>query len=265
MKRAPGKESDPVITVITVCRNAASTVRATLDSVLGQSYPNLEYIIIDGASTDGTLAIVGEHRAGIRTVISEPDRGIYDAMNKGLRYATGDLVGYIMADDQYAPDALQRVADAWRQDPAAELIVGATRVRNARTGSESLGRPVFRTADQGRPYAAVPHPSAFVARAAYERHGAYDTSFSISADAEFFFRLASRNVRFTEVPEVLAVFNSGGVSSRNELAPILEHFRVRRRYASMLPALGDLVRNTVLHWLFPRIARLVRGSRPRPR
>lgn len=262
MKRAPGQEPDPVITVITVCRNAAATIRATLDSVLSQSYPKTEYIVIDGASTDGTLAIIDEYRDRLQTIVSEPDHGIYDAMNKGLRYATGDVVGYLMADDQYAPDALRRVADAWRREPATELIAGATRMRNAATSAESIATPTFRTSAEGRAYASVPHPSAFVARDAYARHGAYDTTFAVSADAEFFFRLAARNARFTPVPEVLAVFNSGGVSSRNAFAPILEHFHVRRRYGSLAAASVDLVRNTVIHWLLPRVARLARRRRP---
>jgi glycosyltransferase involved in cell wall biosynthesis len=252
---------DPAITIITVCRNAARTLQSTIDSVVSQSYRNVEYIIIDGASTDDTMAIVDRQRSTFARVISEADRGIYDAMNKGLRHATGDLVGYIMADDQYLPGALRRVADAWRLDRAADLIVGATRVKNARTGSQSIGRPVYRTAKSGHPYASVPHPSAFVARESYAKYGNYDTTFSISADAELFFRFASCGARLVELPDVLAEFNSGGVSSRNEFAPIREHFRVRRRYGPIVPAAADLIRNTIVHWLLPRVARAVRPVR----
>ena len=103
----------PKITIITACLNAARTVEATIRSVLDQNYPNLEYIIIDGVSTDGTLEIVDKYEDKITKIVSEPDKGIYDAFNKGISLATGDLIGILNADDFYAPWTMTTIQKAF--------------------------------------------------------------------------------------------------------------------------------------------------------
>ena len=107
--------ADPKISVITVVRNGAATVEDTLRSVAAQDYPRVEHVVIDGASTDGTLDIVRRHRDKIAAFRSEPDRGMYDAMNKGLALATGEIVGFLNADDVYADsNVLREIADTLR-------------------------------------------------------------------------------------------------------------------------------------------------------
>ena len=101
----------PKISIITITFNSEKTLEETIESVLSQNYPNLEYLIIDGGSSDGTLEIVKRYKDKIDFVISEPDRGISDAFNKGIRYATGEIVGIINSDDLLLPDALHKVAE----------------------------------------------------------------------------------------------------------------------------------------------------------
>lgn len=115
---------NPVFTIITVCYNSAATIEKTIKSVLGQSFTDFEYIIIDGASTDGTLDIINKYRSGIATVVSEPDKGIYYAMNKGLSLARGRIVGIINSDDWYEPDALELVARAHEQSDGETIFHG---------------------------------------------------------------------------------------------------------------------------------------------
>ena len=110
------------ISVITVCFNSEATIRDTIKSVLAQDYPNVEYIIVDGASTDGTMDIVREYRDRIDVVISEPDKGIYDAMNKGIRAATGDVVGLLNSDDFYADESAVRQLIECMEDAGSDTV-----------------------------------------------------------------------------------------------------------------------------------------------
>ena len=113
---------DILVSIITVCYNSEKTIYQTMDSVLKQTYSNIEYIIIDGASTDGTLAIIKEfgQRFGARMrYVSEPDHGIYDAMNKGISMAGGDIIGIINSDDYYEPDAVEKVIGAYSRGDCA--------------------------------------------------------------------------------------------------------------------------------------------------
>ena len=115
------------ISIITICYNPGSVIRSAVESVLGQSYSNVEYIIVDGGSTDGTvelLAEIKEHQTSSMTIVSEPDNGLYDALNKGVRLATGDVIGFVHADDFLAhPDVLQHVADRM-EESSAEAVYG---------------------------------------------------------------------------------------------------------------------------------------------
>jgi len=113
------------ISIITVSYNSAMTIRDTIDSVLSQSYKNIEYIVVDGASKDSTMAIVNEYGDKISKVVSEPDKGIYDAMNKGISFATGDVIGILNSDDFYeSNDVVESVADSFSSSQDSQVVFG---------------------------------------------------------------------------------------------------------------------------------------------
>lgn len=215
----PVEEQPIKISVITVCYNSADTITDALRSVASQSWPHVEHIVIDGASTDGTLALIDQHRARLACVVCEPDDGIYDAMNKGLRLATGDLVGFLNADDVLASsDTLAAVARAAQQAPDADAVYGDLRYVSKHRPGE-----VFRhwRSEPFQPSSLScgwmpPHPTLYVRRSVMESLGGFDTSFRIAADYEFVLRLFRRPGRgYVYLPQVLVSMRTGGASNRS--------------------------------------------------
>lgn len=204
------------ISVITAVFNRAGTVGEALRSVRDQRCSNIEHIVIDGGSTDGTLAVLDAHRAGIAKIISEPDGGLYDALNKGIREASGDVVGFMHADDQFAsPMALARIASAF-EDPAVGAVYGdlvyvkkndvSRVVRYWRAGQ-------YRRAQLAQGWM-PPHPTFYVRRDVYSRFGVFDTRYRIAADYENMLRILWRGrVQAAYIPEVLVRMRLGGVSN----------------------------------------------------
>lgn len=207
------------ISVITICYNSAQTIRRTLESVASQTYQNLEYIIVDGGSTDETLAIVGEYRDAIAEVISEPDSGVYDAMNKGIRIATGDWIHILNSDDFYpTPDVLQ--------DAMLMLVPSRTNYflmwREFADGSRDLQDWNYQ---RWRLFvsAFLPHPALVVSRKQYEAVGLYDTRYRIVADHDMILRLTAKWAGLKhDMP--LTVMLQGGLSEVN-MAESLQEFR----------------------------------------
>ena len=209
------------ISVITVCFNAASTLKDAVESVLGQvpdaKAPfDLEYIVVDGGSTDGTLELLAPYRERIATLISEPDQGLYDAMNKGVQAATGDVVAILNADDVYAStDVLARVAATFR-DSGAEAVYGdlhyvsaddLTHVtRHWSAGAYTPG--AFRRGWM------PPHPALFVRRACYQRWGLFTLALRSAADYELMLRFIHRHgMSLAYLPKTLVLMRAGGVSN----------------------------------------------------
>ena len=204
--------------MITAVYNRHQTVGQALDSVLSQSYPAVESIVIDGASTDGTLAVLEPYRPRLGVLISERDQGIYDALNKGLMHATGDVVGFLHADDVYEDrEVLAKVAVAFR-DPSVDAVYGdLVYVRH-----DDISK-VIRYWKSG-PYndAALsrgwmpPHPTFYVRRSVYERLGGFDTRYRIAADYDTVLRfLAVGKICVAYIPEVLVRMRVGGISNRS--------------------------------------------------
>ena len=207
MTKAP-TSAQPLVSVVTACFNAETTIRRTIDSVLGQTYPNIEYLVVDGASTDGTLAILRSYGDRI-SFTSEPDRGMYDAMNKGIRRARGKSIHLINADDWYAsPDA---------------LALAVPHLESGRTTYFDLFRvypdrdPVLqsRTVARWMLYvsAFLPHPSLIVGRDQYDEVGFYDPNLRIASDHDLILRL-SRRLPPKHVPLVLSMMDQTGISAR---------------------------------------------------
>jgi glycosyltransferase involved in cell wall biosynthesis len=222
------------ISVITVCLNAERTIGLALESFLRQSHPDKELVVIDGASTDDTLGVVGSFRSDCIRIASEPDRGIYDAMNKGLRGFTGEAVGFLNSDDRFADlDALAAIDDALG---AADIVFGDLDfvssheprriVRRWRTGRFVPGS--FRRGWMPA------HPTFYCRRAVAETVGEFDLRYSIAADYDYMLRcLELMQFSSAAVGRVLVDMQHGGRSSSGTLAMIqhnLEALGARRRH-----------------------------------
>jgi glycosyltransferase involved in cell wall biosynthesis len=204
------------ISIITVCYNSVATLADTLASVASQSYPDVEHIVIDGASTDGTQALVEREGHRVKTFISEPDKGIYDAMNKGIRMASGDVIGTLNADDVYADtEVLSRVAVAMAQGKM-DAIYGDVMFFTADRPEVNLRRYSSRHFSPSRiAWGWMPaHPTLFLCREIYHRFGLFRTDFRIAGDYEFVARIfKDASLRYHYLPEVLVRMRTGGVST----------------------------------------------------
>lgn len=204
--------------IITVCYNSAKTIRETIESVLSQDFGNVEYIIVDGLSNDGTQEIVKSYGAKIATFISEKDSGLYDAMNKGIDLATGDIIGILNSDDLYVDSGtLSKVANIFRQGNVDVVYgdlyyfkTGAPNVpiRYYKGGTFSLSRVSYGLMP--------PHPTLFVRKTIYERYGKFDIQYSLSADFDLILRfLGVHNLNFKYIPEILVKMRLGGKSTNS--------------------------------------------------
>jgi glycosyltransferase involved in cell wall biosynthesis len=214
------------ISIITVTYNSEQYLEEAVTSVLSQDYAELEYIIIDGGSTDGTVEIIRRHGAQDSRIrwVSEPDEGIADAFNKGLRLAQGELIGIINSDDSYAPGVFRAVAEALAADPGCDVVHGdMLRCQ----GELPLFRLVPAPVDE-RVWHEMPlnHPATFVTRQAYERVGLFDNSLKIAMDYELVLRLYLAGCRFCYLPMILAHMRYGGASDESFLAARKEVFTV---------------------------------------
>lgn len=205
------------VSVITVCRNSEATIGDTLRSVAAQTYPMVEHVVVDGNSSDATMEIVRRF-PHVAKVVSEPDRGIYDAMNKGIRLSTGELVGTINADDFYAaPDVLARVAKVF-EDPSVDVCYGDLCYVGYRDPTRIVR--YWRSSDF-KPELFLrgwcpPHPTFFARRSVYERLGDYDLGYKIAADVDLTMRyLEKHRVRSRYIPRVLVKMRLGGHSNRS--------------------------------------------------
>jgi glycosyltransferase involved in cell wall biosynthesis len=215
----------PILTVITVVRNAVDVIDGCIRSVLQQDIPSLEYIIIDGASTDGTLDVVRGYGTAISRLLTEPDEGLYDAMNKGLCLAQGRFVHFLNADDRYAtPDTLRTLLPLL--DP--RCVCHAQMIYRLSDGSQRLlGEPFCRRRELQA--SRLPQPVLFVARALYEQIGAFDTRYRIAADYDMVLRLTQVfPTRFIAQP--VTIMHAGGISFQRPDLAFAESMHIARRH-----------------------------------
>ncbi len=204
------------VSIITICYNSQETLEDTIQSVLAQDYNNIEYIIIDGASKDGTLKIIDKYKNSISHITSEPDKGIYDAMNKGVKKASGDLIGILNSDDFYSSDTV--ISDIVKQvelknsDSIYADLVYVDRndtdkiVRNWKSGEYKAGQFLKGWMP--------PHPTFFVKKWVYEKHGLYNTILKSAADYEFMLRVLHKaKISTCYLPEVITKMRLGGESN----------------------------------------------------
>jgi glycosyltransferase involved in cell wall biosynthesis len=226
------------ISIITVCFNSRKTIHDTIQSILAQGFASYEYIIIDGGSTDGTLDIISSYQDAFREKgvpyrwTSEPDRGIYDAMNKGIRLACGRLIGIINSDDWYEPHTLQTVFGAFSElaDKDNTVIYGI--IRLWRDGQEYAIRRFHHNFVKEQ---VIQHPTCFVPRTLYDRYGGFHDDYKLAGDFELLNRFNSQGVRFHNIDKVLTNFRLGGASASGSSRGTLETLRVMKDYGAITP------------------------------
>ena len=198
----------PHISIITPCLNSAATIRTTIQSVIQQKIA-VEYIIIDGGSTDGTLAIINEYTDKISHVISEPDNGISDAFNKGIRLANGEIIGILNSDDCYEPNALKTISDIF-QTYSPEVVHGNLQYETP-TGERFLEKP---SPEKIWQLMTIYHPTMFVRKEIYDRIGAYKEDYLYAMDSEWVHRAHKMHVTFHYIDKTVTTMMLGGVSDR---------------------------------------------------
>jgi glycosyltransferase involved in cell wall biosynthesis len=210
------------VSIITVTYNAKDSLEQTMQSVFSQTYPGIEYILIDGGSTDGTVNIIKKYESKISLWISERDQSIYDAMNKGIRLAKGELIGMINAGDYYEPDAVERMVEAALQHSDYDIFHGNINLLNEDGSFFKLKKP---NPDLSQFYKGMSlfHPTLFVRRAVYKKKiGLYDIHFKIAADFDFILRNYLDGTGFYYLDSVIANFKQGGISVKNKKITNLE-------------------------------------------
>lgn len=207
------------VSIITITFNSAKTLPRALESVQSQTYKDIEHVIVDGASTDETCAIIEAYAKKHKNVrwVSEPDEGIYNAINKGIRLATGDVIGFLHSDDVlYSSDSIGQIVDAL-ESSQADVAYGDLQYCN---GDKVVRRWKSNAFD---PRALKfgwmpPHPTLYVRREVYEQVGKYDEWFRISADYDIILRIFTAGYKTCYIPEVLVKMNTGGASNKNTKA-----------------------------------------------
>ena len=211
------------LSIITVSYNAVETIEDTINSVLSQDHKDVEYIIIDGASTDGTCDIINKYQDQLSVIVSEKDDGIYDAMNKGIALCRGEVIGILNADDVYAEDqTLSNVMDAFRTHNS-DAVYGDLEYVSKADLSKVIRYWRSRDHNNGdfKKGWMPPHPTFFLKRKIYSQHGVYRTEFRISADYELMLRMfVKHQISTKHIPKVITKMRVGGesnVSFRNRI------------------------------------------------
>ena len=207
------------VSIITVTFNSVSVINDCLESISSQEYNNIQHIVIDGASTDGTLSILKSKHSQINTLISKPDNGIYDAMNKGIRIATGDIIGFLNSDDFYANNkVISKVVSEFERDSLLDACYSdliytkkndtSQNVRYWKSNKFTVG--LF---SKGW---CPPHPTFFVRRSVYERLGIFDLNYQIASDVDLMMRfLEIHKIKSKYIPEVWVKMRMGGTTNKN--------------------------------------------------
>lgn len=198
---------DIKVTIITTVFNAVGTIEQTILSVINQTYNNIEYIIIDGGSTDGTLQVIDRYRDKLSVVVSEPDNGIADGFNKGIALATGDWIGMINADDWYTSNAVELIISNMTTTDkvcCGNLLLlgenGFERIKKSKIGWLNYGMYIM-------------HPTCFVHNSVYRSVGQYDSTFRIAMDFDMFLRIKRAGYRIKHIDEHIACMRTFGVSN----------------------------------------------------
>ena len=207
------------ISIITVCYNSEETILSTLNSVISQTYKDIEHIIVDGGSIDRTLDIIADYKFKNKIIISEPDKGIYDAMNKGIEKADGEIISILNSDDIYqSPDIIADVISNIKKHPDKEVFLGDVVFFKQTNFNKILRYYSAKKFERKLLLFGImpPHPASFIKKKTYIENGLYKSSLSIAADFEMFLRLLYiKNLSFVYLDKIIVRMRSGGKSGKN--------------------------------------------------
>jgi len=214
----------PKISVITVCFNAEKYIEQTIKSVLDQKNCDIEYIVIDGASTDKTLNIIRQYESKITKWISEPDKGIADAMNKGIKLATGDYLMFLNADDYFQTSDALAIATSYMEESKDIYIYDTIFLKKEggiRRHSGAFGKRIN--------FKGICHQGVFCKKDLFEKIGSFNTSFKVCMDYDFFMRAYRYGATGQYIDEILSVMRDGGISSRRDWVSLKQRFAEEKR------------------------------------
>ena len=218
----------PRISIITVCYNASSSIEKTIKSVFAQNYPNLEYIFVDGNSSDNTLEIIKKYQKDENLITSEKDTGPFDAMNKGIAKASGDLIGIINADDWYEESIFHSIAEAFLANNQPDVISGNMQYWDG----ADRGKLSFAVLDRITKEMSLNHPTIFVKKSTYLKHGLFDLQYKLASDYELVLRFYSLGCKFFVLNKIVANMSLEGMSDRQWKTSLKEAFHIKLKYTS---------------------------------
>jgi len=221
------------VSIITVSKNSKGTISQTIESVLNQTYPNIEYIIIDGASTDGTIELIENYKEQIHHYISEKDNGIYDAMNKGIKAASGDIVGILNSDDTfYSTDIVEKLVRSFEKENI-DAVYGDVQFIDPLTNKVIRYYSSKKFTINKFQYGLMPaHPSFYAKRELFNKFGCYKTDYKIASDFELLLRFLYINkIKIKYVPGPIVSMRKGGISTKNLYSNYLLNKEIKRACA----------------------------------
>jgi glycosyltransferase involved in cell wall biosynthesis len=225
--------NQPLLSVITVVFNNVKDIERTIKSVVKQSYTNIEYIVIDGGSTDGTLDIIKQYKNQITHLISEPDKGIYDAMNKGLLLAKGDYVLFMNSGDEiFEKDTVQKVLNSY---PNSDIYYGETEMLNEQLLSEGRRRhqsPEELTLKSFKYGMSVSHQAIYIKRSLTSL---FDPQYQLSADIDWILSAIQKSKKIVNTKQYVAKYLMGGMSKKRHRQSLLERYQIFRKYYGFAP------------------------------
>ena len=216
------------ISIVTVNYNGGKTLKRTIESILNQTYNDIEYIIVDGKSTDNSVDIIKSYEENFNKKsyeyrwISEKDTGIYNAMNKGIKLATGEIIGILNSDDWYEEDTVNLVAEEFKKDKELEMTYGILRYVKNNRFQQIIGD--YDSFGRGQ------HPTVFLKKEVYEKYGYFNEKYKIAADSDLLLRLKKQNIKCKFIEKILTNFSLEGISTSNKINATLEDLEIEYNY-----------------------------------
>ncbi|MGY3214980.1 glycosyltransferase family 2 protein [Mucilaginibacter sp. HD30] len=244
------KQARPILSVVTVVYNNVANIERTMLSVLNQTYPAIEYIVIDGASTDGTLQIIERYKDKLGKFISEEDKGIYDAMNKGILAATGDYIIFMNSGDEFYSD--DTVARVFASAEDADIYYGETEMMDEEGNNLGRRRHAAPEAFTWRDFKygmSISHQAIYIKRSLVEP---YDPKYQLSADIDWILRAAKKAKSIVNVHTYVARYKMGGMSKQKHRQSLLERFDIMKKHYGLLPTVFNhmvIAFNLGRYWL----------------
>ena len=219
-----------LVTIITTCYNSALTIEKTINSVISQDYKEIEYLIIDGLSTDETLQITSKYKSQISRIISEPDKGIYDALNKGLNVSNGDIIGFVHSDDILANNSVITDIVNMFKENKFDILWGDLIIKNIISKKIKRfysGKKIDKNSfDIG---VMPPHPATFIRTKVYKKFGSFNTLYKIASDYDLLFRfIVLSEVSYGYIDKILVIMSDGGISNKSLLSKLLLNYEITK-------------------------------------